>query len=586
MNDASQDDDRRVRIIVPRKDNKGKKQLRAIKEFDSFLSLPATKVILDQVLTGIIENLPAVLRSNKAASSIVQIQSNRYEIYAQCEKKSSVVFDWLCQETCTKGAKDANECFTSPSEVKDAILSYAKQQAKRDKRIGGRNKKMNYIFDNFSLIVNYGLVGAQIPHIDTLLPNFQFGLVMTDESPVTIAYRATNQIKSVKDIREHAWTDLPLSLETAMEKNRKLVERLINFGNVLSPELEPDSNIDSTNSHPGGTLLALPGSEVHAGPECEKYRALLFFTACPHNDIKKKYDADTQFYASLLCCEFISQLWEKISRADRMYLLRRLVQYIEQTQHKGLEQYTSDDILGTFLRVAVHGETMEQTSRYYKRFSNRKSTLEDYIQYFATQEHPICKRRTKQNTKRKKVTSSTPSIHQVTSIQSKPTLSGSPSNRVASNTIRATQTSAKNCVNNITALVESTRSSRNRNITKQLHLLSTAHPSDKAQAIVSPLHYCQKKKAYYDTLDDKKVGYRSPRVNTRSMQSNVDSYDFVDVHALSAETCLQRPSKRAKCGVYMSDFPLMEYFIRLVPELTILFTVLCLMCFSWLSCNI
>ena len=58
------------------------------------------------------------------------------------------------------------------------------QQVVRDDRITANIKKKSKVsHDNFSLILSYDQVMAQPKHIDLLYPNFQYGLIMSDNSP-------------------------------------------------------------------------------------------------------------------------------------------------------------------------------------------------------------------------------------------------------------------------------------------------------------------------------------------------------------------------------------------------------------------
>ena len=69
---------------------------------------------------------------------------------------------------------------TSLDDAKALLLDYACSQARRDPRLAS-----NMVFQNFSLIVTIGSSNAQVEHIDLLAPGYQFGLMVTDESPGT-----------------------------------------------------------------------------------------------------------------------------------------------------------------------------------------------------------------------------------------------------------------------------------------------------------------------------------------------------------------------------------------------------------------
>jgi hypothetical protein len=92
---------------------------------------------------------------------------------------------------------------------------------------------------------------------------------------------------------------------------------------------------------PAGTLLTLPGSVIHAGPSTEAYRAILFFSASPKkrrsstNEVSvegevAEYHPDVQYYAPMLCGEFLSiGVWHRLNEEDRVYLLTKLAEYVE-----------------------------------------------------------------------------------------------------------------------------------------------------------------------------------------------------------------------------------------------------------------
>ena len=75
---------------------------------------------------------------------------------------------------------------------------------------------------------------------------------------------------------------------------------------------------------------------MHAGPASNSFRAVLFFSAVPIADDKGpltlEYNPDTQF-SNVLLAGFVAQLlWRTIgiTYSDRLYLLRRLANYIRQ----------------------------------------------------------------------------------------------------------------------------------------------------------------------------------------------------------------------------------------------------------------
>lgn len=80
--------------------------------------------------------------------------------------------------------------------MKQSLLQYAKDQAIKDRRLNGE-----YIFGNFSLLINFERCEAQEPHIDLLLPNWQFGLVLTDNAPGTRFAERCAYVRTVADLK-------------------------------------------------------------------------------------------------------------------------------------------------------------------------------------------------------------------------------------------------------------------------------------------------------------------------------------------------------------------------------------------------
>ena len=87
--------------------------------------------------------------------------------------------------------------------MKETLVRYASAQAIKDARLpNGNNGETGYIFGNFSLIINLYACQAQEPHIDLLLPNWQFGLVLTDNAPGTRFAESCGRVKTVADLKK------------------------------------------------------------------------------------------------------------------------------------------------------------------------------------------------------------------------------------------------------------------------------------------------------------------------------------------------------------------------------------------------
>jgi hypothetical protein len=343
-----------------------------------------------------------------ASKGIRPIQSGRYEIFVQAEatEKETFVFDWLCEEVWNI-LQDSNVCYESPASLKEAIIQYAVKQAERDDRLLSMVPNKDAIcYDNFALIVSYAPVGAQLQHIDLLYPNFQFGLIMTDQSPGTTVCQASHSINTIDDIKKHVWRDMPTTLYTQMKQNEFVASLVSQFGGVLCPDIQSidySRNIKSStvspvldetfdvdkgsNSDavlfPTGTVTSLPGSEVHAGPSSNKHRTVLFFSACPDTNNTIPYDPDTQSFAPLLLCEFISILWDSLCVDDRVFMLQRLLDSINITKCQHLERHIGDDNMNKFLKIATNWEKNCKATRTTKKYEE-SATVNDFIYHFAS----------------------------------------------------------------------------------------------------------------------------------------------------------------------------------------------------------
>ncbi|CAB9524120.1 expressed unknown protein [Seminavis robusta] len=296
------------------------------------------------------------------------IQGGRIEIFLEnAVGKGSNAFDAIIGERLPGGAKDK-------------ILNYARSQAQRDPRLGDME------YGNFSLICTYGPVDAQAPHLDSLKPNFQFGLILSDNAPGTLFYESAVDVSDVNALVEH-WknvdtilgspykraTAMPPALVQAMERDASVLLLLSHFGRVLLPERSVYDRMRHKEKLATGSLLSLPGSVVHAGPASTDFRAVIFFSGWPNGSEVAPYDPDVQYTSVLLMAHFVSLLWqaEGVGYPERLYLLQRLAQYTETSMVKEVYRHFGPGPLANFI-----GNIEEQT---YKKYASR----EDYIEQIA-----------------------------------------------------------------------------------------------------------------------------------------------------------------------------------------------------------
>ena len=200
--------------------------------------------------------------------SIREIQGNRVEIFISASERSSAFFDSLLEQLVDPDS--SSRCTVST--IRRILLGYCTETARRDERTNDLQ------LGNFSIIVNYDPVDDQLPHIDLLAPNHQFGCLLTDNTPGTKAFQPRGSdacITSASDFQRMFPEIVSDGIVRAIREDPPTSHLLQGYGNVLSPFLQ---EICAEPELPAGTLLSLPGSVVHAGPASPSFRAILFFS--------------------------------------------------------------------------------------------------------------------------------------------------------------------------------------------------------------------------------------------------------------------------------------------------------------------
>uniref|UniRef100_A0A7S3KY91 Uncharacterized protein n=1 Tax=Amphora coffeiformis TaxID=265554 RepID=A0A7S3KY91_9STRA len=319
--------------------------------------------------------------------SIRKIQSNRFEIFVKdAADKGSRYFDKMIRQERERKRKRKRKqsgrwnVFTH--DTKERLIRYAVKQARRDPRIA--EKKMD--FQNFSLICSFGKAAAQHAHVDMLKPNYQFLLCLTDQSPATYFYdlEEADSIKSVHDLRKLWETEggtFPSNLAGLIEKSEDASMLLEKFGDVFHPHAFFQQKERKYGTVPVGTVLSLPGGVVHAGPQTEAFRAVLFFTAAPEDQKDVRYNPDAQFNNIVLTGLFILVLWRTIgiTRPDRLFLLRRLASYIQDAgiKEEWEDHFRSEKELFALMRKI---RTMK-TAQGQDKILDKTATEDDFVFY-------------------------------------------------------------------------------------------------------------------------------------------------------------------------------------------------------------
>jgi hypothetical protein len=322
---------------------------------------PAMEVHMRDLLTAISDGIQRLFLPTFDATAIPImdgiriIQKGRLEMFVHdCHvEKSTFAFDRLCQlllaERAMSLAASSSSSFVSllPAQydtveaIRTALVSHAQQATRMEKRLinqvrrrRGRNEDheedndIDVHYGPMSLIISNGMVSDQLPHVDVQPPDFQFGLILTDHSPGTIVYESIREVvKTPKDLAVFLGVqnnNRTSKIASTVSELPEAIQLLKTFGVCLSTLRADDYKVAQRPEHlPTGTVLSLPGGQLHAGPACDSFRAVLFWTA--HGDAKSLYHPDIQYFDGLLLGELMLPIWRFITEQDRYMLLQHLL---------------------------------------------------------------------------------------------------------------------------------------------------------------------------------------------------------------------------------------------------------------------
>uniref|UniRef100_A0A7S1VHK1 Uncharacterized protein n=1 Tax=Grammatophora oceanica TaxID=210454 RepID=A0A7S1VHK1_9STRA len=253
--------------------------------------------------------------------SIRYIQADRIEVFVQASEKPSTAFDTLLLN----------------QQDKNTLIDYAISQARKDERIASADLK----FDNFSLLVTWESCQEQAAHLDLLLPNWQFGLVVTDGAPGTL-YWDTGKPSKERNLQNLRDLSLPDEVTKKLEGMPEALTLVEDFGALLGDYGSP--RMAGNRALQAGTLMSLPGGVIHAGPPAHGFRVVLFFSASPKDQISDQivaYHPDTQYTRPGLWGEIISYVWDVLGKSSegRKAVLRLFADMINRSKHKFRQVY-------------------------------------------------------------------------------------------------------------------------------------------------------------------------------------------------------------------------------------------------------
>ena len=309
--------------------------------------------------------------------SVRLIQAGRYEFFLYASGKKTCAFDEITKEM--------------PSDTKQRILAYATTSAAEDPRLEGG---FNYQFGNFSLIVSYGRVPAQAPHIDVVNPNHQFGLIVTDGAQGTLVpEKLETRVSNVDDLLA-IWEklaaefglELPTKLAIALRADSTVRKLVASFGDVLLPQKNFDHMVGCP-SLSAGSILSLPGNQVHGAPgiiDDDSFRAIIFFSAWPTGTIAvDAYDADTQYTGSLLSGHIVDLLWcqPNIGYNERLFLLHILERYVTESPVPDIALHFPEGDLSNFIRAVELSQFPTERDAFLRSTARNKRFCRQHEQY-------------------------------------------------------------------------------------------------------------------------------------------------------------------------------------------------------------
>ena len=309
--------------------------------------------------------------------SVRLIQAGRYEFFLYASGKKTSAFDEIAKEM--------------PSDTKQRIVTYATTSAAEDPRLEGG---FNYQFGNFSLIVSYGRVPAQAPHIDVVKPNHQFGLIVTDGVQGTLVpEKLETRVRNVDDLLA-IWQnlgaefglELPTKLAIALRADSTVRKLVASFGDVLLPQKNFDHMVGCP-SLLAGSILSLPGNQVHGAPgitDDNSFRAIIFFSAWPTGTIAvDAYDADTQYTGSLLTGHIVDLLWcqPNIGYNERLFLLHLLERYVTESPVPDVALHFPEGDLSNFILAVERSQFPTERDAFLRSTARNKRFCCQHEQY-------------------------------------------------------------------------------------------------------------------------------------------------------------------------------------------------------------
>jgi hypothetical protein len=278
------------------------------------------------------------------AHSMQVIDGGRYELYLfRTSEGPTVHCDYILKNIL--GGDDKVE------PAKRDIMNYIKSTA-------GANQDWQY--GDFSILVSYNAVEQQGWHIDAITnQNELIFTSLTNKTPSTLEFVPIKPVESISDLFEQeVWNRASAHtrriLKDVIQHNSIAEEVLKEYGDLLANTGVGSGRKAGKVPLQTGAMTILPGSVVHAGPECRGFRAIIFCTRhSPQLPQHKWYlNAVQEFQLSALLL-LLRAIWKEVSGKPQEFLCEMLKHIAKRTEPSCLERIVLENVQNNHLKEIV-----------------------------------------------------------------------------------------------------------------------------------------------------------------------------------------------------------------------------------------
>lgn len=272
--------------------------------------------------------------SDRAKSSIYEINSGRTEILLDGTTPHhglALVADYYKKSSRTRSGQRKHPNMSPTVDGLDAekeLIQYCKEVISA--QLNTVHGQESYELNNFALILSGEDCAEQAVHLDTRAPNYTGFMALCDHTPPTNVYFTLAGRKVAQ------WDDLVYVVESEgvgdnlrgwhqmkhlYEDSKKEMDILLQgYGNCLLPSKEYDKGENLQL----GDICLMKGDHLHAGPKCEQFRAVMFFSANPVGG--EVYDKSQQYNAATLWGTICAKLYDGASSHLRKLLVGKFLE--------------------------------------------------------------------------------------------------------------------------------------------------------------------------------------------------------------------------------------------------------------------